>query len=280
MNNNTYFIFLMLGISFITGCQTITVSQKQFLIPDRPITQSLLDTAKRQQQLEKIEFTTHDGVTLVGALIKTPNAKFTLLYFGGNMFRIENQGADIVKDLGVFENNLVIFDHRGYGLSQGVPNIDNMRLDANAIFDFIKSHPPTKDLPVIVHGLSLGSMVAGSLSNDRKIDGLVLEGSTTNPEAMIYTQIPWFARPFIELKFDKALDQIDNTERLNRYTNPLLILVGENDQQTPLLLSESLFEQAQSNNKTLLVMPGKGHGNATNHKSFMAQYQQFINQVL
>jgi uncharacterized protein len=273
-------VMLLAFSMLLTACQTVTVKEKHFLLPDKPITQAWLDTQGQGQLLERILIPTEDGLQLGGTLITRPDAKLTILYFGGNDFRVNVQGAEIAEDLGVFDNNLLIVDHRGYGMSQGAPSVDILQRDAVTVFDYAKSHPQLGQLPILVHGLSLGSMIAGALSNSRPIDGLVLEGSTTNVEDMINQQIPWFAAPFIRLNLDESVKNISNLDRLNAYRGPLLILVGENDDQTPLALSETLFKQAKSANKRLLVVPDKKHGNATSGANFVPAYRKFIASVL
>ena len=94
-----------------------------------------------------------------------------------------------------------MMDHRGYGLSSGVPSVANLQADALQVFDYVKSRSDLNTLPVVIHGHSLGSMIAGYLASQRNVDALVLEGSVTNVEQMTAARIPWFAKPFVSVEF-------------------------------------------------------------------------------
>lgn len=273
-------IMFCMGLLLLSACQTISITEKHFLYPDDSITQDQVDSWGRQQQLEFIVIAAADGTELKGALITQVNARSTLIYFGGNQFRLESQGGELAKILSQFGNNLLIMDHRGYGMSQGSPTISALQTDAVDIYDYVKSDPNLGELPVIIHGLSLGSMIAGRLAHQRPIDGLVLEGSTTTAQGLIDAQVPWYAAPFIELSISEKLANVDNLANIENYTGQLLIMVGENDQTTPVSLSESLYKQATTASKQLVVVEGKGHGNAIKSEDFSAMYKAFVQSVI
>ncbi len=269
----------ILSITMLTGCQSIKLTEKHFLLPDKPITQNLLDENKLGQTIKRVSVTA-DNATLGGIIVLQPNAKFTTLYFGGNATRIQQQGEPIVKHLTGFNNNLVVFDHRGYGLSNGKPSIDNLKTDAQLIFDFVQAQPELSDLPIIVHGLSLGSMIAADLANNRAVDGLVLEGSATTVNDWLDASIPLFVKPFIDIQLDSKLTKIDNIKLVEQYNNPLLIVIGEDDNQTPVNLSEKLYVASKSEDKKLIIIPEKRHGNATDSEMFKAAFTDFYKRII
>ncbi|MCL1049650.1 lysophospholipase [Shewanella abyssi] len=280
MERAAKYVTLFLGLLMLSACQSISVTEEHFLYPDDSISQADVDTWGRQQALEFISISATDGTRLKGALITQPNARFTLIYFGGNQFRFESQGGALAKILSQFDNNLLIMDHRGYGMSEGIPSISALQTDASDIYDYVKSAPSLAKLPVIAHGISLGSMIAGSLADQRPVDGLVLEGSTTTAKAMIDAQVPWYAMPFIELDISDELAKIDNLANIESYSGELLVMVGENDRTTPVSLSKTLYESAATPNKQLFIAPGKGHGNAIKSELFSVHYKAFIEKVL
>lgn len=266
-------------VLFISACQSIKVTEKQFLFPDNPITQETLDERGQQQKLVPLRLMT-DGAQLGGIAVIQPTAQFTTLYFGGNQSRINQQGKSVVGHLTGFENNLVVFDHRGYGLSSGKPKISNLKTDALAIFDYIKTHPEFSNKPIIVHGLSLGSMIAAELASNRNIDGLVIEGSATTVSDMFDENIPWIIKPFLSIELDEKLAAIDNVKILAGRSMPLMVIVGKKDYQTPLALSEKLFKASSSQNKELVIVEGKGHGNATDSEQFKESFAKFVKTVV
>ena len=57
--------------------------------------------------------------------------------------------------------NLFVFDYRGYGESQGTPDIDGVHLDAKAALEtLLLTLPRAKQDGIIVFGKSLGGAIA------------------------------------------------------------------------------------------------------------------------
>ncbi|RYV04129.1 alpha/beta hydrolase [Shewanella sp. OPT22] len=273
-------IISLLCLFLLGGCQSVKLSEKHYLLPDKPITQKALDSKGFNQKLTYLTLQASDGNQLGGIAVIQPNAKFTTLYFGGNQTRIKQVGDTLVKHLSGFDNNLVAFDHRGYGLSHGEPTIEKLKSDAQAVFDFIKAQPDLNNLPIVVHGLSLGSMIAADLAQNRDIDGLVLEGSTTTVNDMLDEVIPVLVKPFIDVEIGSNLTAIDNSKILAKNTKPLLIVVGEKDYVTPIELSKKLYQVSISDKKSLLIVDDKKHGNATDSQQFKTAFMAFTETLL
>lgn len=70
------------------------------------------------ENIERLRFTTRDGVELGGYKLTAQNAKSYLLVAQGNAMLADHLVADLqfFRDLGV---DVYLFDYRGYGLSQG-----------------------------------------------------------------------------------------------------------------------------------------------------------------
>ena len=70
-------------------------------------------------------------------------------------------------------------DYQGYGLSSGVPNIENLHCDANTAFLYIKDYLNRNKYigKIFIMGRSLGSASAFEIINQHsdKIDGCIIE---------------------------------------------------------------------------------------------------------
>ena len=145
--------------------------------------------------------------------------------------------------------------------------------------DYVKGRADLNHLPVVIHGHSLGSMIAGYLASQRNVDALVLEGSVTNVEQMTAARIPWFAKPFVSVEFSEEIKQVDNLKALQVYQAPLLIITGEKDTQTPPELAKSLYQHAKSQQKQIYIAKGKHHSNALTGKLLATHYEQLLKQI-
>ena len=61
--------------------------------------------------------------------------------------------------------DIVWLDHRGTGSSEGIPNMKNLFSDGLETFDYVKAN---SDKKIIIHGMSLGSFIAGNIATNKK----------------------------------------------------------------------------------------------------------------
>ena len=260
---------LLLGVT--AGCTTITVSENELLMPDKAVTVRNIDAIAPGYQLRELELAGADGTRLYGQFLHHPQAKQTVLFFGGNNFRIRQYGRTVLEGYSKLGVNLVLVDHRGYGNSDGEPSIEALFNDGVATFDRVKQLLPQQ--PIIVHGFSLGSFIAGHVGKHRPVDALILEGSATNAEDWADAITPWFAKPFITVKIEAKLQAINNKDNLSDFRAPLLIVVGENDSQTPPSLSEMLYAEAtKARYRNLQIVPDLNHNLASKTASFATAF--------
>jgi pimeloyl-ACP methyl ester carboxylesterase len=171
----------------------------------------------------------------------------------------------------------MIVDHRGYGLSEGVPTIGAMEQDSLAAFDYLRAlEGPGRR--VVVHGQSLGSFVAGHVAANRPTAGVVLESSATTAEQWSDARIPGLARPFLRVRIDENLQGRGNLANMARIDEPLLLLVGSRDKTTPPQLSQGLYAASPlaPGRKTLQLVNGAGHTDVMTKPQALAAYRAFL----
>jgi pimeloyl-ACP methyl ester carboxylesterase len=267
-------------LSSVTACTTI-VEERNFIRPDKLSgfkseqtfnTSKLPPAAKVDEQSIK----TGDGVELKGLTVHQPGATVTVLYFGGNHFHIDEHAIKVLPILSSCGANSAVFDYRGYGRSQGEPTIANMKSDALRIFDFVNGQNPGK---VIVHGHSLGGMVAGYVAQQRPALGLVLESTANNVQDWANANLPWYAKPFLSLEINPALSELDNTQTSSKVTGASLVMVGDQDKVTPPELGKKVFDSIPSPSKKMLVIAGAGHMGVLAHPDTTPAYCDFITKL-
>jgi pimeloyl-ACP methyl ester carboxylesterase len=268
------------------ACATVRMDDRRLIQPvqDNARAVTALDSAVRATGAEPHRIRTPDGAELFAVLMRHPRATATVLYFGGNGFRISQMGrqaAGILLPLGV---NVVLVDHRGYGRSTGTPStVAQLQADAVTAYDYVAALPGIDRSRIIVHGQSLGSFLAGEVAAERPVGGVVLESSATTAKEWLRTvnPRPWYTRPFVRMEISESMRHAGNLQRVRRIRAPLLVLVGERDNVTPPSLSRRLYQHAATPDslKRLHVLPGAGHNNVPAHPDFARVYTEFLQLV-
>ena len=121
---------------------------------------------------------TSDGEKIgIRKFIKNKNSD-TIIFFHGNG-EIAHDYIDISTFYNHYDINLIVVDYRGYGLSTGKPNKENLHFDALLAFDSIINYLDDNkyDKKRIIMCRSLGSASACHIIDNRidKIDGCIIE---------------------------------------------------------------------------------------------------------
>lgn len=221
-----------------------------------------------------------DGTQRYAVLFVHPRARATVLYFGGNGYRLGRFGTWTVQQFEKVPVNVVLVDHRGYGQSGGEAGIAGMLEDAPRVYDAVRAWPETDGLPLIVHGQSMGSFMAGAVARARTLDGLVLEGSvTTGREWGDYIADRYWLVRSADVDADLAAE--GNLPVMSGLDEPVLFLVGERDEATPPFFSQRLYAAAgvPADRKQLAVVPGRGHNDVLLDPAFPGLYAGFIGRL-
>jgi hypothetical protein len=196
-----------------------------------------------------------------------------LLFFHGN----GEIAADYDDTARLFTRqgfSLLMAEYRGYGRSRGEPTVSAMMRDAHLILDKALSWLPEQGLhgPLAVMGRSLGSASAIELASARPGDvaGLVVESGVA------------FEAPLLRL-FGLDPDELGltpedgfrNLQKISRWTGPLLILHGEDDDLVPPNNGRALFEACPSAAKKISVIPDAGHNTILARGSYFQDLAEF-----
>ena len=252
------------------------------VFPDLSLLQSELQLDPSELVLRKVSFDTQDGVTLRGVFLEHNRPIANILLFGGNGMKISNFGP-ILAEFAQIPANVIWFDYRGAGVSdtwqseegEVVISVAQLRSDALAIFDHSVELVPD-DLPLILHGISMGSLHAAYISGHRELDGLVLDGPITSVAMLVDASTPSWAKRMSNIDISDELNELDNIKQLQRYEGPLLLLVGEDDTVTPPQFAEEIYASSESVRKRLAVFPGIDHGRSMAGKDSTEFYREFI----
>ncbi len=227
-----------------------------------------------------LRLTGADGTVLQGVLFTRDDARATVLYFGGNGYRVAAFWRDTLSSYRGSPVNVVMVDHRGYGPNAGVPTIAALLADAVAVYDQVRALPALAGKPLLVHGQSLGSFMAGEVARQRRLDGLILESSVTNGREWMQamnTGVSLLSR----IEIDPDLAERGNLSLMAALDEPVFFVVGERDTTTPAALTRRLYGSANlpPERKVLLIVPGAGHNDAHADTRFSITFARWLDHV-
>ena len=107
--------------------------------------------------VQDIYFASEDGVKLHAWFIPSPNAVATLLWFHGNAGNLSHR-LDNIQRLKRLNLNIFIFDYRGYGRSEGVPNEEGIYKDFRAAYKQVLAIDGVSVDSLFLFGRSLGGI--------------------------------------------------------------------------------------------------------------------------
>jgi pimeloyl-ACP methyl ester carboxylesterase len=257
-------------LSTLPGCVTVHLSEQDFLFPDTP--PFGFQEAAPEFEVRNFELLARDGIRLEGRVLDPPDPTATVVYFGGNMFKVKKNGPVVARSFAPMDVRLVLIDYRGYGESQGHPDIQSLRADAHEILAHV--HEVWGDLPVIAHGHSMGAFMAAELASDGNVDAVVLEAAGPNVQQLVRSSIPILLRPFVRLKLSEALLAVDSVDNVTRFDGPVLVLAGQHDRQAPPRLGRQLADAAPHGR--FAIIPGAGHNNIKAQPAFVDAYSELL----
>jgi fermentation-respiration switch protein FrsA (DUF1100 family) len=250
----------------------LTEAQLLHPLPGGDLAQEAVSAAAPAYRVTSHTITASDGTRLHAVLLRQPHARGTILYFGGNAYTIARFGAPTASIFAPLGVDLMIVDHRGYGMSEGVPTVASLESDGLAAFDYLAALPGVDRARILVHGQSLGSFTAGHVAAHREAAGVVLESSVTSTEDWVRTQMG------DGITIAETLRGKGNLRYMAAIGEPLLLLVGAADRTTPASLSEVLYAASPlpPARKILAIIPGAGHSDVLGHPEAIVAYRRFL----
>lgn len=195
------------------------------------------DQASSIRNLRDCWVTTEDGVKLHGWFAPAESAKATLVLSHGNGGNISYRYL-LMRSLLRHRFNVMMYDYRGYGRSEGRPSEDGVYKDGRAFFDYAVTLPEVDPKRIILWGTSLGGAVATDVATQRPVAGLILESTFTSAKDVAHTLYPFLP---VGLFMHSKFNTIDKIKRLHL---PLLVMHGSLDEILPIGLGRRLFAAA------------------------------------
>lgn len=163
----------------------------------------------------------------------------TILFCHGNAGNISHRLATVRFFLGLGAN-VLLFDYRGYGRSDGRPSEANVYSDAQAAFTWLVQTKGTEPERIFLFGRSLGGAVAVELATRVKCGGVILESTFTSVADLGQKLYPFLPiRPLVRTRFDSA-------SKISALTCPVLVAHSSDDEMIPFEMGRRLYDSVQS----------------------------------
>lgn len=205
---------------------------------------------------EEVWFRNAEGQRLYGWLFQTASQPRggTILYAHGNGGNI-SYCAWVGESLAARGFDVLLFDYRGYGRSEGEPaGEQGLYADAEAAYDYLTKERGYSAGQITLYGQSLGTAAVADVAARRECGALVLESGLSSAADMAAVVMPWLPR------FVRGLtkNKLDTVSKLPRVRCPVLVVHGDRDTIIPVAQGRRLFEAAPEP-KRLLIIEGAGH---------------------
>jgi hypothetical protein len=205
-----------------------------------------------------IKLTTPNGENISAKFFKNERAEWTILFSHGN-------AEDIFSSTPFFEElsqtgfNVLAYDYRGYGTSEGKPSEKNAYEDIETAYNYLINEQRISPEKIIIHGRSLGGAVSVDLASRKTCGGLIVESSFVTAFRVL-TKVSIY--PF---------DKFENIKKIDLVKCPILFIHGKRDSLIPFWHSEKLFESANEP-KTFYAVENADH----NDVAYKAQEVYFL----
>jgi abhydrolase domain-containing protein 17 len=178
-----------------------------------------------------LTLTAPSGEKISAKFFRHESAEFTILFSHGNAEDIfgSTRFFEKLRDAGF---NVLAYDYRGYGTSDGRPSEQNSYEDAETAYNYLINELHIAPAKIIIHGRSLGAAVAIDLASRKPCAGLIAESAFVSAFRVL-TRYRIF--PF---------DKFSNLGKLKQVRCPVLFIHGRRDEIIPFRHGEMLFAAA------------------------------------
>lgn len=210
-------------------------------------------------KFEPFTISSLDGTTLSAwKLFSKTKAKNLVLFYHGNAQNLTSHWVAL-SWLTNHATDIIIFDYRGYGLSEGSPNPKGVSEDGLAFLNY--AHEEFKKggyQKFVIYTQSLGGAIAlrslEDFSHRKDISLLVLDSTFLSPRLV--------ARDKTNFLFSYLISNDFTADpKLSHITMPVVSIHSKQDSIISYKLGKELYEALPSPNKEFWTVEAPGHGN-------------------
>lgn len=241
----------------LAGSAPIPVGERFVLYPRR----TPVATWRAHRELHPFAVRARDGTVLRGWIVTgtRPNAPWTLT-FTGNAGTAESMlgiGMWFARRTG---STTVLWDYRGFGFSDGRPNIAATRADALRVYDAIRARSSGA---LVVYGHSFGSTIATYVAHARPVRALVLHAAPASAPRLLSDfrdqHFPGFMHRVRLVPSNAFREDFDLVREIAAVRAPTIVLHGTADALIPIAEGRAVEAAAGARTKRFIALAGVPH---------------------
>lgn len=260
--------FILIVLMAMAWIGLSSMERRTLYYPDRQV---FATPAAYGLAFENVNLKTSDGAEIKGWFVPADRSAstLTLLFCHGNAGNISHRLEKLQKfhHMGL---NVLLFDYRGYGQSQGTPSEAGTYADAEAVYEYltqIKGIPPGR---IVLYGESLGCAVATEMARRHAAAALILESPFTSTVAMaklIFPRLPVYR--IVRYRYD-------NLTKIPGITMPLLIMHSPQDDIVPFEMGRQLYAAAPEPKRFFELTGDHNEGYELTGDRYISAITQFL----
>lgn len=224
-----------------------------------------------------VRFRSADSTSLTGWVIPAagagPDAPWVLISHGnyGNIgYGGRPQFYAWFRDLGV---NLLAYDYRGFGASDGVPSEAGVYADADAAYRYLKDSLHVPASRIVLFGHSLGTGVTIEIARHEPAAGMIAEDAYTS-----VANRGQEAFPLLPIKLI-ARSRFASIDKVGALRLPKLFLHARNDRTIPIEHGRKVFAAAAEPKQFVELNSGHADGYSADRATYYNAIDAFIRRV-
>jgi fermentation-respiration switch protein FrsA (DUF1100 family) len=202
---------------------------------------------------EDVRFQAADGVALHGWFLEHPTPREVILFAHGNGGNLSHRAwlmERLRRELGV---SVMIFDYRGYGKSEGLPDEPGILADARAARAWLARRTGKAEQDIVLMGESLGAAVLVDLAAKDGARGLVMQSTFSSLVDVAAYHYPWLPVRLL------MRTRMNCMTKIGQYHGPVLQCHGTADTIVPIQFGRRLHEAVPDPKKMWVEMHGLDH---------------------
>lgn len=253
--------FLISFVMFITGCVSESIYHPARIIGSTP--------ADAKLSYEDITLETTDGLMLSAWWVPAADPRGTVLFCHGNAGNMGDR-IDTLQIINTLKLNVLIFDYRGYGLSEGSPNENGTYLDAETAWNYLVGEKGIAPRQIIVWGRSLGGAIAARTAAHHRVGLVVMESTFTSlkdlADDLFYWVPSWLLTHY-------AYETACYLENLNA---PVLVIHSRDDEIIPFHHGKHLYDSIKGPKAFTEIHGSHNRGFLDSLSLYVASINDFI----
>lgn len=218
---------------------------------------------------QTVSFNAEDGTQLSGWFVTSERNRGTIIFSHGNAGNISGrlETIRILQGLGL---NVLIYDYRGYGNSEGRPGEEGTYSDVMGAWQYLVKERRVPPDDIILMGRSLGGPVSAWLATRTNPAGLILESTFTSAQDLASELYPFFPVRWL-MKY-----HYPTLEYLKKISIPLLITHSTEDGLVPYHHGRELYEAAAEPKEFFSMQGDHGRGHVESGRAYIEALEKFI----